>query len=256
MISIKNLEKTYGEKRALSGISFEIQKGEICGYIGPNGAGKSTTVKIITGILAPSSGEVTVADIDVIANPEMVKPLLGYVPETGTVFESLSATEYLHFAGRMQNIPDTLVRERSALLLDYFGLAEAADRMMTSFSKGMKQKVIISTAMLHNPEVFFFDEPLDGLDAHSTLLFKELLHHLAIRGKTIFYCSHLLDVVERVCHRMIILKGGSIIAQGSIEELRDMTKQETLEEAFSILTESEEVEERTIRMLDQLGALV
>lgn len=256
MISIHNLEKSYGTKRALSGISFEIRKGEICGYIGPNGAGKSTTVKIITGILKPTSGTVRIADIDVIADPEKVKPLIGYVPETGTVFESLTAAEYLQFAGQMQDIPDNVVKERSRLLLDYFGLTAAAGKMMTSYSKGMKQKVIISTALLHNPEVYFFDEPLDGLDAHSTLLFKELLRHLALRGKTIFYCSHLLDVVERVCHRMIILKNGSIVAQGNIEELRDLTKQETLEEAFSILTESEEVEHRTIHMLDQLNAVV
>ena len=254
MISISNLVKTYGDKRALNGISFNIDKGEICGYIGPNGAGKSTTVKILTGILQPDSGQVTVGDIDVIHQPDNVKPMLGYVPETGSVFESLTPSEYLLFAGRMQGMPDALAKERSALLLAYFGLESASASIMTTFSKGMRQKVIISTALLHSPSVYFFDEPLDGLDANATVMFKELLHHLALRGKTILYCSHLLDIVERVCHRIIILKNGSIVGQGNIGELRKLTQQETLEEAFGILTDSEEVEEKTVHLLDGLAA--
>ncbi|MBI5646192.1 MAG: ABC transporter ATP-binding protein [Ignavibacteriae bacterium] len=254
MITIHSLGKSYGDKRALNGISFEIRKGEICGYIGPNGAGKSTTVKILTGILKPDSGSATVGSIDVVKDPDAVKPLLGYVPETGSVFESLTPSEYLLFAGRMHGMSDGLIRKRSALLLEYFGLRDASASIMTTFSKGMRQKVIIATALLHNPPVYFFDEPLDGLDAHSTVLFKELIHHLARRGGTILYCSHLLDIVERVCHRIIILKNGTIVAQGNIEQLRELTQQDTLEEAFGILTESEEVEEKTVRLLDNLAA--
>ncbi|MDH7514350.1 MAG: ABC transporter ATP-binding protein [Bacteroidota bacterium] len=250
MISLRNLTKNFNGKTALKGISFEIRQGEICGYIGPNGAGKSTTVKIMTGIMPPTSGEVTVAGFDVVRNPEKVKPFIGYVPETGAVFEVLTPAEYLLFAGRMQGMEDELIRARSVLLLDYFGLSPVADTLMTAFSKGMKQKVIICTALLHNPLVYFFDEPLDGLDAHATVLFKELVRHLALRGKTIFYCSHLLDIVERICHRIIILKAGTVIASGNIEELRELTRQETLEDAFGVLTESEEAEEKTVRLLD------
>ena len=255
MIEVKNLAKNYGNKQALTGISFEIRKGEICGYIGPNGAGKSTTVKILTGILKPDAGEVAIAGIDVGQNPERVKPLIGYVPETGGVFESLSGREFLAFAGRLYGLREDVIRERSELLLEYFGLLGSADNFMTTYSKGMKQKVVLSTAVLHSPEVFLFDEPLDGLDAHATVLFKELIHHLALRGRTVLYCSHLLDIVERVCHRMIILRNGSIVGQGSIGELRDLTNQDTLEEAFSILTESEDAEEKTERLLNNLDAV-
>jgi len=254
MISIRNLTKSYNSKPALTGISFEVQRGEIVGYIGPNGAGKSTTVMIMAGILQPTSGEVRVADIDVVRSPEKVKPLLGYVPETGAVFEALSPSEYLLFAGRMQGLADDTIRRRSALLLNHFGLSKVSGALMTTFSKGMKQKVIISTALLHNPGVYFFDEPLDGLDAHATVMFKELLRHLAIRGKTVLYCSHLLDIVERVCHRIIVIKNGSILAKGNIGELRELTRQNTLEDAFGVLTESEEVEEKTLRLLDDLDA--
>jgi ABC-2 type transport system ATP-binding protein len=253
MISLRNVSKSYGAKVALRKVSFDIAKGEICGYIGPNGAGKSTTVRILTGMLAPDAGTALLAGIDVAAHPENVKRMIGYVPETGAVFEALTAREYLRFAGRLRDLDERLIARRSDALLRHFGLTDAADTMMTAFSKGMRQKVIISTALLHAPDIYFFDEPLDGLDAHATLLFKDLLEHLALRGKTIFYCSHLLDIVEKVCHRMIILRNGEIAASGSIEELRAMTRQDTLEEAFSIVTESENIEHTTIRLLDELS---
>jgi ABC-2 type transport system ATP-binding protein len=255
MISVHGVCKSYGKKQALHDVSFEIAKGEICGYIGPNGAGKSTTVKIMTGMLRPDAGEVRLAGIDVLRQPDKVKSLIGYVPETGAVFESLTAREYLLFAGRLFDIPDDIILRRGDALLQYFGLSAVADNMMTTYSKGMRQKVIISTSILHSPDIYFFDEPLDGLDAHATVLFKELIHHLALRGKTILYCSHLLDIVERVCHRMIILRGGSIVAQGNIAELRALTRQETLEDAFTILTESDNVSDKTIQLLDALETL-
>ncbi len=251
MIAVTHLTKRYGDKIALSDVSFEIRKGEICGYIGPNGAGKSTTVKILTGMLPPDSGKATVAGVDVSSAPERIKPLIGYVPETGSVFEALSPTEYLSLVGRLHNMEDPLIAERTRLLLDYFNLLPVAHNMMTTFSKGMRQKVVISASLLHAPDIMFFDEPLDGLDAGATVLFKELVHHLALRGKTILYCSHLLDIVERICHRILILSKGSIVAEGSIEDLREMTQQETLEEAFSMLTSSEDVEDKTMKLLDE-----
>jgi ABC-2 type transport system ATP-binding protein len=252
MIQVRSLTKSYGSTHALAGIDFTIGRGEICGYIGPNGAGKSTTVKILTGILPPDAGSVSVAGIDVVREPDKVKPLIGYVPETGGVFEALTASEYLRFAGRLHGMSDASSDRRSELLLEYFGLSRAANAMMTTYSKGMKQKVVIATALLHDPDVYFFDEPLDGLDAQATLLFKELIRSLSLRGKTILYCSHLLDIVERVCTRMIVLRDGNIIAQGNITELRELTSQETLEEAFSILTDSEDAEQKTLKMLEQL----
>ena len=209
----------------------------------------------MTGILKPDTGEVSLAGIDVLRHPDQVKSMIGYVPEAGAVFESLTAREYLLFAGRLYDIPDAVIGQRSELLLRYFGLASASDNLMTTYSKGMKQKVIIATAVLHSPEIYFFDEPLDGLDAHATVLFKELIRHLSLRGKTILYCSHLLDIVERICHRIIILRNGGIVAQGNIAELRELTRQETLEDAFTVLTESEDVSNKTIQLLDTLEAL-
>lgn len=250
MIRVEQLVKSYNGTAALRGISFEIARGEIVGYIGPNGAGKSTTVKILTGILAPDGGRALVDGIDVAADPARVKAQIGYVPETGGVFEALSAREFLRFAGRLRSMPDALIDVRSDLLLAYFDLADAADAMMTTYSKGMRQKVVIASALLHDPPVYFFDEPLDGLDASTTQLFKELIRTLAERGRTILYCSHLLDIVERVCTRMIVLRDGAIAAEGSIDELRARTSQSTLEDAFSILTESEDASCKTIGLLD------
>ncbi len=253
MIRVEQLAKSYGSTDALRGISFEIARGEIVGYIGPNGAGKSTTVKILTGIIAPDSGRALVDGIDVAAEPERVKAMIGYVPETGGVFEALSAREFLRFAGRLRGMPDALIDARGDLLLAYFDLATVADTMMTTYSKGMRQKVVIASALLHDPMVYYFDEPLDGLDAQTTQLFKELIRSLAERGRTILYCSHLLDIVERVCTRMIVLRDGAIAAQGSIGELRARTSQQTLEEAFSILTESEDASHKTSRLLDDFA---
>lgn len=251
MIEVHQLTKRYGETQALSGVTFRIEKGEICGYIGPNGAGKSTTVKILTGVLPPDGGIANIAGIDVRSDPEKLKPLIGYVPETGAVFDSLTPVEYLQLVGRLHDMDDALVAERSMALLEYFGLQQVARAMMTTYSKGMRQKVVIASSLLHMPEIFFFDEPLHGLDANATVLFKELVRILAQRGKTILYCSHLLDIVERICHRIIILRKGSIVAQGTIESLRELTQQSTLEEAFSILTENTDAVEKTTRFLDQ-----
>lgn len=250
VIRVEQLVKSYGGTQALRGISFEIARGEIVGYIGPNGAGKSTTVKILMGILAPDGGRAHVDGIDVAAEPARVKAQIGYVPETGGVFEALTAREFLRFAGRLRSMPDTLIDARSAELLAYFDLAEQADAMMTTYSKGMRQKVVIASALLHDPPVYLFDEPLDGLDASSTQLFKELIRALAARGRTILYCSHLLDIVERVCTRMIVLRDGAIAAAGSIDELRARTNVHTLEDAFSVLTESEDASRKTARLLD------
>ena len=250
MISVQNLEKKYEQKIALNSISFEIPRGEICGYIGPNGAGKSTTVKILTGMLTPEAGTISIKGIDVREKPDLIKPMIGYVPETGAVYESLTPMEYLQLVGRLHELEDALIEERSNMFLEYFELLPVANSMMTTYSKGMRQKVVIIASLIHAPEILFFDEPLHGLDANATVLFKELVRNLARRGKTILYCSHLLDIVERICDRIIILRKGNIIAQGTFEEIRTLTKQETLEEAFSFLTDTNNVEERTLKLLE------
>ncbi|MAT40191.1 MAG: ABC transporter [Ectothiorhodospiraceae bacterium] len=255
MIRVENLSKSFGNTVALDGVSFEIDKGEICGYIGPNGAGKTTTVKILTGMLPPDSGETVVADIDLKEQPEAVKPLYGYIAENGVVYESLTANEYLQFVGRLHGLEEEEIVKRGSLLLSYFGIRNEADTMMTGYSKGMKQKVIITAAMLHQPSLYFFDEPLNGLDAEATLLFKELVRQLAARGKTVLYCSHLLDTVEKLCSRIIVLKEGKIIADGNIDSLKTLTKQQNLDEVFTSLTTSENRLEKTSELLDQLDSV-
>jgi ABC-2 type transport system ATP-binding protein len=243
VIQVNNLTKRYDGVLAVDRISFTIAQGEIVGYLGPNGAGKSTTVKMLTGVLRPTEGSILIDGIDLLKAPIEVKRRIGYVPETGGVYESLTAYEYLQLVGRLYHIPEELLEHRIEEFLKMFGLEGVMHERLSSYSKGMKQKVLISAALLHNPKVLFLDEPLTGLDAHSALLLKELIRRLAAEGKTIFYCSHILDVVERTCTRVIILHQGRIVADGSVEQLKELTRQGTLEDIFKQLTYSANIEE-------------
>jgi len=243
MIEVVNLTKQYDGVLAVDHISFTIAQGEIVGYLGPNGAGKSTTVKMLTGILRPTEGSIAIDGLDLLKDPIEVKRRIGYVPETGGLYESLTAYEYLHLVGRLYHLPEEVLDHRVEEFLKLFGLQSFMHERLSSYSKGMKQKVLISAALLHNPKVLFLDEPLTGLDAHSALLLKELLRRLAAEGKTIFYCSHILDVVERTCTRVIIIHKGRIVADGTVEQLKELTRQGTLEDVFKQLTYSSDIEE-------------
>lgn len=236
MIQIDNLFKSYGEKQALRGISFTAQPGEILGFLGPNGAGKSTTVKILTGLLQPDGGSAQVANFDVVREPIEVKRRIGYVPETGAIYESLTAYEYLELVANLQKLTPSIYRKRIDEFLELFGLAEDAQNQIAGFSKGMRQKILISAALLHNPPVLLFDEPLNGIDANSALVFKELLRKLSRQGKTILFCSHILEVVERLCTRLVIINKGQLAAEGTPVAIAQQTGAATLEQAFSLLT--------------------
>ncbi|MCS6816450.1 MAG: ABC transporter ATP-binding protein [Blastocatellia bacterium] len=243
MIEVVDLTKRYDGVLAVDRISFTIARGEIVGYLGPNGAGKSTTVKMLTGILRPTDGTIVIDGLDLLKDPIEVKRRIGYVPETGGVYESLTAYEYLQLVGRLYHLSEEVLDYRIEEFLKLFGLESFMHERLSSYSKGMKQKVLISAALLHNPKVLFLDEPLTGLDAHSALLLKELLRRLAAEGKTIFYCSHILDVVERTCTRVIIIHKGRIVADGTVEQLKELTRQGTLEDIFKQLTYSSDIEE-------------
>jgi ABC-2 type transport system ATP-binding protein len=243
MINVERLTKTYGATEALRGVSFIVPAGQVCGYLGPNGAGKSTTVKILTGTLRPTSGAASVAGFDVVAQPLEVKRRIGYVPETGTVYSSLSANEYLALVGALHEMDPAEVAERTDRMLDLFQIKDAADRRLDTLSKGMRQKVVISAALLHDPEIVLFDEPLSGLDANAAWLIKDIVRGLADRGKTVLYCSHILDVVERLCERVIILDRGRVVADGLTSELLSSSKRATLETLFRSLTASEDQQE-------------
>ncbi len=239
IITIKNLKKSYdGRVDVLCGIDVDIYPGQIIGYIGPNGAGKTTTVKILIGMLPDFQGQVTVFGNDVAENPVEVKKRIGYVPETAAMYDTLTPLEYLRFIGQIYGIPKETILSRTQKMLKLFGLQDHLNVRMNSFSKGMKQKVLVTAGMIHDPDILFLDEPLAGLDANAAMVIKEILAQLAAEGKTIFYCSHVMDVVERICHRIIIIDKGTIIANGSFDELQEMNKGKSLERIFSQLTGS------------------
>jgi ABC-2 type transport system ATP-binding protein len=237
IIRIKDLKNSYDNtKLVLKGIDLDIYPGEIIGYIGPNGAGKTTTVKILTGMLDKFTGDVSVLGYDMAKNPVEVKRKLGYVPENTAIYDSLTPMEYLGFLGRLYGMETKEIEKRSEKMLRVFELYENRHHRMNSFSRGMKQKVLIISGMFHDPDIIFLDEPLSGVDANTTIVIKEILEKLAGRGKTIFYCSHIMDVVERISHRIVIINKGEIIANGPFQELQSMNKGETLEKIFTQLT--------------------
>ena len=242
-IEVSSLTKKYGDSVAVDDVSFQVKRGEIVGYLGPNGAGKSTTVKMLTGILAPTSGRILIDGLDVVENSLSIKQRIGYVPESGGLYESLTGFEFLQLVGRLYHLEEEAITHKATEFFRLFALEAAMDQRLSGYSKGMKQKVLISSALIHNPDLIFFDEPLSGLDANSMLIFKELVRHLAEHGKTIFYCSHVLDVVERLCKRVIIVHHGKIVADAQVEKLKEVTAQKSLEDVFQKLTDASEVSE-------------
>ena len=236
MIEVQHLTKRYGRVTAVDDVSFRVERGEILGFLGPNGAGKSTTVKILTGMIRPTRGIARVAGFDVVEQPIEVKQRIGYVPETAALYDALSASEYLELIGCLHHLDRKTADTRSNELLELFGLTAEKHQRMREFSKGMRQKVLIASALIHRPEVLFLDEPLDGLDANAAMVVKEVLKQLAGQGRTILFCSHILDVVERMCTRIVIINNGRQIADGTADAIRAETGSATLEEAFSRLT--------------------
>lgn len=243
MIELKHITKTYGDRKAVDDVTLSIPKGQICGYLGPNGAGKTTTVKMIIGMIRPTTGDLVVAGFSVLEQGLEVKRRIGCVPESGALYQSLTPWEYLEFIGRMYRIPEDDIGPRIREFGDFFDFKDVLHTRMIECSKGMRQKVVITSALIHNPDVIVFDEPLSGLDANSALRFKEVIRNLANQGKTIFYCSHILDVVENLCDRVVILDQGRIVADGSVAELKGMTRRSSLEGVFSRLTHAEDVED-------------
>jgi ABC-2 type transport system ATP-binding protein len=236
MIQTENLSRSYGDKEALIDLNLKVEPGEILGFLGPNGAGKSTTVKILTGLIRPSSGRALVSGFDVTEQPLEVKKRIGYVPEAAAVYEALDAAEYLELVACLHHMDPKKAEARRNELLELFGLADVQHQRITEYSKGMRQKVVMIAALLHKPEVLFLDEPFDGLDANAAAVSKELLKRLADQGRTILFCSHILEVVERVCSRIVIINGGRQIAEGSAEGIQSSVGASSLEEAFSKLT--------------------
>jgi len=253
MIQTEALRHDYGNTRALHELTLNVAPGEILGFLGPNGAGKSTTVKILAGMLRPSFGRAVVAGFDVARQPLEVKRRVGYVPEAAALYESLTAREYLQLIAALHHQPFDASRKQVHELLEQLELASDMDHRLAEFSKGMKQKVLIASALLHRPEVVFLDEPLTGLDANAALIVKELIRSLAAQGRTIFFCSHVLEVVERVCNRIVIIDKGKVIAEGTASDIASQTGTTSLEGAFVSLTGRRDAAQASQDLLRALG---
>lgn len=246
MIVLENLTKVYGGAVAVDRVSLAVPPGQLLGYLGPNGAGKTTTVKMLTGMIAPTVGRAEICGLDLQRDQLAIKRIIGYVPESGAVFESLTGREYLEMVGRLYGLADALIADRVLKFADFFELGRDTldNKLLSAYSKGMRQKVVISASLIHNPRVIFFDEPLNGLDASTQLMFKTLIKNLAAEGKTIFYCSHIMDVVERTCDRIVIIDQGRIVADGTLSQLQEASGEGSLERIFNKLTSHTDVEER------------
>jgi ABC-2 type transport system ATP-binding protein len=212
MIEVTELVKTYPNScRALAGVSFNIERGEVCGYLGANGAGKSTTIKILTGMLSADSGSAAVAGIDVFKEPQKVKKIIGYVPESGALFQSLTPFDFLEFVCKMFGIERNIYERRITEFLEMFDLRTEIHTPIASFSRGMSQKVLIISSLIHNPDIIFWDEPLGGIDFKTTTLIIDIVKDFSSRGKTFFYSSHKLDMMEKICTRVIVLNEGKVV---------------------------------------------
>lgn len=236
IITLKNLHKRYGTKQVLKGIDIEIYPGQVIGYIGPNGAGKSTTVKILCGLITDYEGQVYVKGMNLRDHLVEIKSCIGYVPELAELYDVLTPLEFLSMTAELYNMKKEVASDRINKMLKAFGLETNINDRMDTFSKGMRQKILITSGLLHNPDIIILDEPLSGLDANSVIIVKELLSKLAREGKTIFYCSHMMDVVEKVSDRIILIDGGTIVADGSFKELKEKQGDTSLEKIFANLT--------------------
>jgi len=240
IISLQSVHKSYGTKQVLNGINLTIQAGQVIGYIGPNGAGKSTTVKILCGLIDDYEGTVKVAGINLRDDLLAVKRKIGYVPELAELYDVLTPREFLTLMSELYELPEATAQERILKMLQALGLEAQIDQRMDTFSKGMKQKVLIISGILHNPDIIILDEPLSGLDANSVLIIKDLISKLASEGKTIFYCSHMMDVVEKVSDLIVLIHQGTVIAQGTIQALQAQSgNNSSLENIFAQLTSND-----------------
>jgi len=219
-IVVKGLTKVFREKTAVDGLTFNVARGRFFGFLGPNGAGKSTTIKMLTGLLRPTAGEVMIEGRPLDTDLLGIKRLIGVLPEELPLYERLSGEEYLHFAGRMYGLGREETRRRTDELLQFLSLTEERSKLIVDYSQGMRKKVALAAALIHSPRVLFLDEPLNGIDPVSGRVVTDLLRRLASKGVTLFFTSHVLDVVERLCDEVAIIDHGRIVAQGTLDEVR------------------------------------
>ncbi len=240
LIEIKNITKKYGRITAVDRLNLSIPQGEIFGFIGPNGAGKTTTISMMAGLLAPTSGTVTVCGIDMLKSPEKAKQKIGYIPDRPYIYEKLTAMEFLKFTADLFNMPQHSFEQEAELQLNRFSLLDWADELIESFSHGMKQRLIMCAALLHEPELVVVDEPMVGLDPSGIRMVKKLLRDLAAGGTTVFMSTHTLQIAQDICDRIGVIHRGKLIAEGTVDELKEQANADRvdLEQVFMILTET------------------
>lgn len=254
MLEVRQLVKRYSGIPVVDHVSFAIEPGEVLGYLGPNGAGKSTTVKMLIGLVDPTEGEILFHGRNVREDMTGFQRRLGYVPEEATLYPHLSGREYLQLAGRLRGIAHGELTAKMDELLNLFGLWADRHSLVSAYSKGMRQKILLSAALLHNPELLALDEPFSGLDVNAALVLRSLLKALAARGRMVFYSSHVLEVVEKVCDRVLILRKGQVVAYDRVTRLRELMEQPSLEAVFAQLTEPEDSHETARRILNVVAS--
>jgi len=250
MLEVRELTKRYSRTLAVDRVSFTIQPGEILGYLGPNGAGKSTTVKILIGLIQPDAGHVLFHGRDIRENLKDFQHRIGYVPEEPHLYSHLSGREYLQLAGRLHGLPQSKLEPKIDDLLRLFNLWDDRHSPLGAYSKGMRQKILLSAALLHDPEILILDEPFSGLDVNAALVLRSLIKALGTRGKMVLYSSHVLEVVEKVCDRVLILRKGRVVANDSVARLRQLMAESSLEGVFAQLTQPEDTNAVAQRILD------
>jgi len=244
MIEAENLTKLYGDLKAVDNLNLKTEN-EIFGFLGPNGAGKTTTIKMMTGLLKPTSGKVRICGYDIEKDPLNAKKMLSLVPDTPILYEKLTPVEFLHFIAQIYGMDKNRIKKRIEDLIEMFELKDRANKLIETFSHGMKQKCALASALIHEPQVIFLDEPTVGLDPKSAKMIKDILRQLADRGVAVFMSTHILEIAQNICDRIGIINKGKLIAQGTIEELRTISEkgEKNLEEIFLELTGGTEYKE-------------
>ena len=254
MLEVRAVTKRYGALTAVSRVSFTVGPGEVLGYLGPNGSGKSTTVKMIVGLMPPTTGAILLDGQDIQNDLPAYKAQVGYVPEEAHVYTYLTGPEYLRLAGRLRGLDATVLERKIDRLLKVFGLDTDRHALLSAYSKGMRQKILLSAAVLHNPRILVLDEPASGLDVSTSLVLRGVVRTLAANGRLVFYSSHELETIEKISTRVIILRSGEVVADDSAARLRDLTQAPSLEDVFSQLAVRENVEDLASSLVETIGS--
>jgi ABC-2 type transport system ATP-binding protein len=244
LIKVENLSRQYGTLWAVKDLSFEIADGQVYGLLGPNGAGKSTTVKIMVGMLTATTGEITINGLNLKTDGNTIKANLGYVPESCALYENLTGREHLEMVCNLHHLPVEGIETQTNKLIELLDLKDAADKRIAGYSKGMKQKLLLAGGIIHNPRVLILDEPLSGLDANAQSLFRELIKEFARDNRIVIFCSHVLEVVERICNQLLIIDRGKKLTEGTPQQIMKNLQVPTLGEAFSQLTGATDIDDQ------------